>query len=284
LYQFKINGTTVLANNPLDNPSSIAGRPMTASVYYMVRDYLIPRNPGVDYCILPLAVGGTSFHKDWHAPHAPDYATGATQYLNAVAQMNAFLAAEAGNTIDVVILQNGEEDSGDAGANSGYYGPSYALSDHDAYTRYVVEFIAGLVADVPAASPGGVRGWPFLIGGMPPHICWAPATPVLPNYPSGIGPSADGGDHHVSISIPIWQACQDMPGIISNCGFVDSLNPTVVPVHSQQAIDGTGHVWLNASEYYVHYSQAGLREMGHRMFLQYMRLKGLGAPITLRWS
>ena len=284
LWQFKQNGTTVLATQAMDSPDAKAGAPFTASLWYMIRNHLIPRNPGVDWCILPLAYGGTSFHKDWHAPHAPDYTTGGTRYLFAVAQMNAFLAAEAGNTIDVVVLQNGEEDGGDAGLNSGYYGPSYALSDHDAYTRYVVEFVAGLVADVPAASPGGVRSWPLLIGGMPPHICWGPTTPLSPNFPSGIGPAPDGADRHNSTNVPIWLACQDMPGVISNCFFVDSLNPTPATVHARQAIDGTGHVWLNASEYYIHYDQPGLQVMGHRQSKQYMRAKGLGTVITFGYT
>jgi hypothetical protein len=281
MYQFKQDGTTVLATQAMDTPGSWADKPFTASLWYLVRDYLIPRNPGVDYCIVPVAAGGSTFPGGWHAPHPPDYATGGTNYLFAVAQMNAFLAAEVGNTIDVVILQNGEDDTNAASSNLGYYGGSYGLSDYAAYTRYVVEFVAGIQADVPGGNSGGVRTWPLLIGAMPPDIVYSPTFPILPNYPSGIGVSADGTAHNNSAAIPIWEACRDMPGVISNCGFVDPLNPVKISVHAGTATDGTGHVWLNSTEYWIHYDQPGLQEMGHRQFKQYMKLKGIGTVITV---
>jgi hypothetical protein len=286
LFQFKQNGTTVLATQEMDFPPAGAGKPFVSSSFYMVRDYLIPRFPGVDFCILPLNSGGSAFHDQaldnaWHAPHPPDYATGGTRYNFAVAQMNAFLAAETGNTIDVVILQNGEEELVAVGANQGYYA---TLSDTAAYTRYVTEFIAGLVADVPLASPGGVRSWPFLIGAMPPDIVYAPSFPILPNYPLGIGLSADGADHHSSARVPIYEACRDVPSSVSNCLFVDPLNPTKLQAHAGIAVDGSGFTWLSAPEYPIHYSQAALKEMGHRQFKAYMKLKGYGTPITVSYG
>jgi hypothetical protein len=244
----------------------------------------------VDFCILPQSVGGSGFHSFWHAPHPPDYATGGSLYETTITQINAFLAAEVGNTIDLVILQNGEQETGDAGLNLGYYGGSYGLTDKQAYTRYVTE----MIADMAARVTGG-RTWPFLIGSVPPDLTYGPET---------IGPSACGHDHHGSQYIPIFEAQKEMPAYVTNSGYIDALYPTKAMYHTGVKTqgsdttttgpapdytvtfvpDGLPDIIVNGSQYFIHYSQAAFYLIAHRAFKQYMRLKGYGTPITLAYT
>jgi hypothetical protein len=156
----------------------------------MVLNFLIPRNPGVDYCILPQSVGGTGFSLWWHAPNAAlnasvgvtgagvnQFPLGGAYLEKTITRMNAFLAIETGNTIDAVFLQNGEQDTGDAtvifGGQSGigYYHSSFALTDQQAYTRYVT----AMITDMTARVTGG-RTWPFIIGQPPPDLAYTQAV------------------------------------------------------------------------------------------------------------
>jgi hypothetical protein len=295
LWQYKQNQTFEQAPvQRLDFQSGgNANRLFVAYTFYMIRDYLIPRNPGVDYCILPQSVGGSGFTNWWHAPNAAlTPAVGATtlgvHYETTITQMNAFLAAEVGNTIDCVILQNGEQETGDTATNIGYYHASFGLTDKQAYTRYVTE----MIADMTARVTGG-RTWPFLIGQMPPDLVYPPGL---------IGPSADGGDHSGSQYIPFFEAQAEMPGYVSNCAYIDSLRPTKVVCHDGIKVDGgdiTGpenppgsglfppdglpDVIMDSGNYWLHTCQAGHHIMAHRAFKQYMRLKGYGTPITLSY-
>lgn len=273
LYQYKQDRTFVVAQQPMDFQSiGNPNRKLVAYAYYMARDYLIPRFPGVDFCILPQSVGGSGFHGYWHAPHPPDYATGGVYYETTIAQMNAFLAAEAGNTIDCVILQNGEADVGDLGSQLGYYAPSYGLTDYQAYTRYVTE----MIADMTARVTGG-RTWPFLIGQPPPDVGYPPSV---------VGDPADGppNDHHNSAYAPIFDAIKDIPNVVSNCAYLDSLYPSKLMCHDGTKSDGNGDVIIDSGNFWLHYNQASHHVMAQRAFKQYMRLRGYGSAITVKYG
>jgi len=301
LWQYKQDKTFEQAPiTPLDF-AGISGRKFTAYSWYLVRDYLIPRNPGVDFCILPQSVGGTGFTDYWHAPNPAlttavgvdaswnQYPLGGAYYEKTIEQINAFLAAEVGNTIDLVILQNGEQETAHVSmvgwpGGIGYYHDSFGLTNKQAYTRYVTE----MIADMAARVTGG-RTWPFLIGSVPPDL----------TYPQTlIGPSADGLDHSGSQYIPIFEAQKEMPGFVSNCGYIDCLYPTKALYHDgiktqgsdtttgdagTNGADGQPDIIVNSTQYYIHYSQAAFRLIAHRAFKQYMKLKGYGTPITLTY-
>ena len=312
LWQFKQNGTYEQAPiQRLDFQSGgDANRVFVSYVYFMIRDYLIPRNPGVDYCILPQSVGGTGFSLYWHAPNAalnpsvgvPDdpanlvnqYPLGGYYLERTITQMNAFLAMEAGNTIDAVILQNGEQETGDQGTNIGYYHASFSLTNQQAYTRYVTEMMTDLVSRVPAAAPGGVRSWPFFIGQPPPELAYGPGV---------IGPAADGGDHSGAQYIPFMDAIAAMPTVVTNCAYLNSLNPVRVYCHDGVKTDGNDNfhpnpvnglpepggdglpdVIMDANNYWLHTSQAGHHTMAHRFFVAYMKQKGFGTVISTLWT
>ena len=297
LWQFKQNGTFEQA--PIQRLDFQSGghpnRLLVAYTFYLIRDYLIPRNPGVDYCILPQSVGGTGFSLWWHAPNAAltvgvgstgNFPLGGQYYEKTITQMNAFLAAEVGNTIDCVILQNGEQETGDTGSNIGYYHASFGLTDKQAYTRYVTE----MIADMSARVTGG-RTWPFLIGQMPPDLVYGPGL---------IGPSADGIDHSGCQYIPLVDAIAEIPGVVSNCAYLSSLYPTKVLCHDSVKTDGgdvTGgavetppgsgnypngqpDIIMDSGNYWLHTCQAGHHIMAHRAFKAYMKLKGYGTVIT----
>lgn len=283
LYQIKQNSSVVSATQCMDFPGLNGGSAALISfAVYFCRDYYIPQKlqTGRDVLLVPIAQGGAGFYRTLAktgGQHSPAEESGYTTMKNLI---NAAVAAgsdPSNNVIKGFFWQHGEQDAGDSGSGlgdgngDGYYA---TMTGAAGYTRYFSEMIAGLKAD----TTGGKfdSSVPIHLGGPPPDLAYHPTVPQLPNYPSGIGNSSDGIDHHNSAHIKIIQGMAAMPGSVANCAYIDTLNP--YKLVTEQVLN------QYVVNYYLHFSQASHRELARRYWQGYRRLVDGVRVVSVRVS
>lgn len=124
----------ISAVNPLDHNGELAGD--MGLWLQFIKDAVIANTFDKPVLFVPVAQGGTSFIGDNWNP-------GDTQYLAAVARINAAMATDVGNTLDAFLWHQGESDT----ANASY------LAD-------ITAMHTGMVSDVTSMT----NTTPFIVG------------------------------------------------------------------------------------------------------------------------
>lgn len=145
------DGQVVAASRPLQHHSAPQAGGMGWALQFTL-DYLAV-NPGVDVLLVPSAYGGTGFSDNRWNP-------GDDLYNDAVARVNAAMAANPNATFKGILWHQGEMDAINAASSS--------------YEAALDAMIAGMRADISVAN----AATPFVLGGLGPAYAASGAEPA----------------------------------------------------------------------------------------------------------